>query len=201
MSGRGRSARRSMANTTASAVRGRRSGQTLGSQSREALTAAHGQRAAGEHVAAAPQFLALALVARQRSLPRVAARLYVEAGRAFVAGGDPDQGVAAAREALVDAALDADRKSAARHIGDLLTDLRAVEHGEAEALDTEACAALGVSSITTTAQEGAPTVNRAMRRRLPRICQTCGVSVTADTAAFHAEGGADCALCGSVLAG
>lgn len=201
MSGRGRSGRRSMSRDAGSSVRGRRSGQALGAKAREQLVAAHELVAAGKHLEAAPALASVAQVARQRSLPRVAARLHAEAALAHVAGGAADDGAAAAREALADAELDPARKNAARHIGDVLAALRAAEYGEVDALEAAARTSLGVSSISTTAQEGEPTVNRAMRRRLPRTCPTCGVAVKAETSAFHAEGGADCAMCGGVLAG
>ena len=80
--------------------------------------------------------------------------------------------------------------------------LRANGHdADADALEAAVKEALGVTRLPSPDPANAPTVNRAMRRSLPKACGTCGAPVEAAKVSFSEEGAADCRFCGTVLVG
>ena len=182
-------------------VRGgrREAGTRLGDKARERLRAAHALASDSNHAAAAAELGELAAIARKRGLHRIAVHLGTRSAAQSARGGDLPAVTATAALAIQDAKADGDKPRSARAFGRVLNVLRDGEQAEAaDALAAQVREGLGVAAKA--AKEG-PTVNRAMRRTLPKSCPTCSVRVSADAVDFNDDGSVDCGVCGGVLKG
>ena len=180
-------------------VRGgrREAGTRLGDKARERLRAAHDLAKGGDHAAAATELRELAAIARKRQLHRIAVHLGTRSAGQAARGGDLESVQAAAELAIQDAKADGDKPRSARAFGRLLNALRGAEHNDAaEIIATQVREGLGVAAKASTE---AQTVNRAMRRGLPKVCPTCGTKVASDGVDFNEDGTVDCGVCGGVL--
>jgi len=182
-------------------VRGgrREAGTRLGDRARERLRGAHDLATSGDHEAAAAELSTLAGIARKRGLHRIAVHLGTRAAAQHVRAGDLAAMNAAADQAIDDAKADGDQPRSARAFGRVVQLLASGDHEEAaEALSSRVREGLGVAAKPP---GDGPTVNRAMRRSLPKKCPTCETRVRAESVDFNDDGSADCGVCGAVLKG
>ena len=180
---------------------GRREAATkLGEKARERLRGAHQLATQGDHAAAADEFAAMAAIARKRGLHRIAVHVGVRAATQATKAGNFELATSLTRDAIDDAKAAGDKPRAARAFGRVIRALREADQAElASTLADEIRASIGVGAKVS---EGEPAkVNRAMRRRLPKACPTCGSKVDADAVSFNEDGSVDCPVCGSVLKG
>lgn len=174
---------------------GGRRREGLGTHAREALAAARDRAAQGDHAQAAEQFGQLAERQAERGEHGVAMHMHFEAARALVAAGKPEDAVKAGLSGAT-AGLQAQiRQKTGRKLGALATALREAGHADqAEALASEA-KERGIGSLPAEVER--PTINRSMRRALPRTCPGCGLPIDAETLELSDEALVDCGACGS----
>lgn len=177
---------------------GRRTeGGKLGERAKARLQEAHALLADGAHGDAAAAFDEMAGIALGRDMPRVACRLAVRGAQGHAHAGDAEAMRASAARALEAARLDNDKSRSARTFGDLVATLR--ETGQDELAEQVAQAVREGLGAAPRPRGEPPTVNRAMRRNLPKRCDGCGVKVDADRVEWNDDGSVDCGVCGSTL--
>lgn len=173
----------------------------LSEAARKQIADAHQAADAGAHADAAEQFAVTAARMSERGEHAVALHLQIEAARARKAAGDADGAAAAAGEAIGYASQAQSRPKAVRKLGQLVQDLRTAGHTDAaDRIEADAKARLDVKKLSAP-EAAAPTINRAMRRALPKACPACGARVKAEAIEFSDDGIADCGRCGSTLTG
>jgi len=171
----------------------------LGNVARQRIQEGHAHLGTGEASEAATKFSGMADVAREREMPRVAAHLGAHAALAHAIAGDREAFEVALESAVAAARQDADKDRSSRLFGTILDRLAETGLGESvEELRTSLRNQLGVTPKAPTAD---PSVNRSMRRHLPKVCATCGADVDEVTVAFNDDSSADCERCGSLLSG
>ncbi len=156
------------------------------------LRHAHGLLAQGQSSEAAAIFEDLAAKAARRGIPR-APQLYLQAGRAWVDGGDPARGLASLEQGLLMMARSGNVAKAGAMTGRVLAELRA-RGLEEEALRLEAALSEAFPGLDL-AQRPAPS-----RGQLPTNCPQCGGSLRPDEVEWMDERTAECAYCGSLVA-
>lgn len=178
----------------------REAGTKLGDKARERLRSAHGLATSGEHGEAATELGAMAEIARTRGLHRIAVHMGTRAATQAAKAGNFDQAAELTRAAVADAKIDGDKPRTAHAFGRVIRALQAAEQGElASSLGSEIRSGTGISAKVA---EGEPAaVNRAMRRRLPKACPTCGSKVDGAAVSFNEDSSVDCPVCGGVLKG
>lgn len=170
----------------------------LGAHARLQLTEAWDRVAAGDDTQAAGAFEQLALRASERGDHVMALHLAVEGARALLRAGQFEPAVEAARTAAAFGAAARRPQKSARALARVVHELRAAGRDEdAATVDGEARARLGLGALPAGEALQAPTVNRAMRRALPKRCATCGLGT--DRLERSDDGIADCGWCGSTL--
>lgn len=183
-------------------VRGgrREAGTKLGDKARERLRGAHELATSGKHGEAAEELGAMAEIARKRGLHRIAVHMGTRAASQASKAGNFDQAAELTRAAIDDAKADGDKPRTAQAFGRVIRALQAADQGElASTLGGEIRAGTGIGAKVA---EGEPAaVNRAMRRRLPKACPTCGSKVDAKAVSFNEDSSVDCPVCGGVLKG
>lgn len=175
---------------------GGRRREGLATTAREALVAAREQAARGEHAEAAEAFSRLAARLGERGEHGVAMHLYFEAANALLGASKFQE----AKEAgLTGAGLGLQgmlRQKAGRKLGALALALREGDHAElANELVSEAREKLGIRSVPEEVER--PTINRALRRALPRTCPGCGIPIDPETLELSDEALVDCGACGT----
>ena len=178
----------------------REAGTKLGEKARERLRRAHQLATDGDHGAAASELGAMAEIARNRSLHRIAVHMGTRGATQAAKAGQFDQAAELTRAAIEDAKADGDKPRTARAFGRVLRALKAADQGDlASTLAGEIRTGTGISAKV---EEGQPAaVNRAMHRRLPKACPTCGSKVDAAAVSFNEDASVDCPICGAVLKG
>ncbi|MEN0062678.1 MAG: hypothetical protein AAGA48_11045 [Myxococcota bacterium] len=171
----------------------------LGDVARQRIQEAHAHLAAGEAEPAATKFQRMANVAQEREMPRVAAHLGAHAALAHAMAGDREAFTASLDAAVAEAQKDGDKDRTSRLFGRFLDRLADTPFADdAATLKPTLRNQLGV---TPKAPAADPSVNRSMRRHLPKRCANCGADVDEATIAFNDDGSVDCDRCGSLLTG
>ncbi len=130
----------------------------------------------------------------------MAAHLQLRAANAHLDASDPETCLSAAAIALEQGVQHTHRRRIVWKFARLVGRLRDGGHESAsDALEQSAREGLGVQKLRGPA--GDVTVNRRMRRNLPKSCPTCGVPVEATRIEFDEDGAAECESCGVVLVG
>lgn len=183
-------------------VRGgrREAGTKLGDKARERLRQAHELATDGKHGEAATELEAMASIARTRGLHRIAVHLGTRAASQATRAGDFDGAAALTRAAIADAKADGDKSRTGRAFGRVIKALQGAD--QADLAGTLAVEIREGTGVVAKAAEGEPaSVNRAMRRRLPKACATCGSKVDGDAVSFNEDATVDCPVCGGILKG
>lgn len=181
---------------------GGRRREGLSAHGRAQLVEANGLLSKGKEVEAAESFSHLAEKTNERGDHAIAMHLQLEAARALNRTGQRDEGVEAARTALGYAAQAQLRQKASRKVASFVYDLRDAGHTEAaDALEASTKEKLGVNSLPERDELTGPTINRAMRRSLPKSCPSCGMRIDPDKLEVSEEALADCGYCGAPVTG
>lgn len=164
---------------------------------REQIAEVWGLARGDKHAEAAEAFAQLAARADARGDAALAMHLQIEAARAFERAGNADQVAEAGKTAVGYAAKAQARPKAARKLARLVQGLREAEKTDlADALEADAKERLGLSNLPDAKRE-APSINRAMRRSLPKSCPTCGMALSAESLELSEDALADCGYCGA----
>ena len=164
------------------------------------LKQAHEARKDERFGEAAADFAHIAMRANEHGKHQMALHTAVLAARCLVRSGDRDAAVEQAIKAAGYAAPLKDGARTSKRFGKLVAKLREKGHTEdADAIEAAVKQALGVTKLQSPEKGEAPTVNRAMRRGLPKACGTCGAPVESGKVVFSEDGAADCRFCGTVL--
>jgi hypothetical protein len=157
-------------------------------------------REQGDYAEAAEAFSALATRSAEQGKHQMAMHLAIKGAASLAADGQNDAAAAAAVEAARYAAPLQEGIKTSRRFGTLVSRLREKGHGDAaDAIEAAVMAHLGLQKLSKPDPSKAPIVNRAMRRRLPKACTTCGAPVEAGKVEFSEHGAADCRFCGVLL--
>ena len=154
---------------------------------REALTA----RKKGDHAGASAAFAELAKRNSNKGLHLVAIRLQVLAGVELA--DDAAAALEAGRLAITYGAEANDKRAAGRLFHPLLDKL---DTESRVVLEREVVSGLGLERVP--APHERPTLNRSLRRQLPKRCGSCGAPVRDETLDFNVDG-ALCGICGQSL--
>ena len=172
----------------AGAQGGARKGTRLPPQVQERVKAARLKAKAGDFTDACELFAKLAEKAHERGRHRMA--LHMALRTAF------NQGRAGNDAATYGAPIQ-NQTAVGRRFGRLVHQLNKADlDGCATAVEAQALQLLGLTKLPR--GEGANTVNRARRRKLPKACPTCAAPVEIEAVEFDDEG-ADCPDCGGEL--
>lgn len=177
---------------------GKEGKRTLGPRAREAVVAAHEASAKGEHADAAAQFASLGGIAYERGLFGVAGFFATRAAHAHLAAGDPAAALEAARAGLTHAEGVPDKRRVARPFARLHKAMHAVDADAAAKLADETRERFGLKTLPVPGEGATP--NRAQRRSLPRLCDSCGAATADLELRFEDDGSLDCPRCGDPLA-
>lgn len=177
---------------------GGRRREELSPHAKDQLASAHGLATQGKDTEAADAFSHLAAKLNERGDHAIAMHLQLAAARALGRIGRPAEGVQAANTALSYATQGQIRQKATRKVAQLAYELRDAGHGEAaEEIEAAAKEKLGVKSLPTREEASGPTINRAMRRSLPKRCPTCAMPIDPDRLEVSDDALADCGYCGT----
>ncbi len=155
------------------------------------LRHAHGLLAQGRSGEAAAIFEDLAAKAARRGIPR-APQLFLQAGRAWVDGGDPSRGLTSLKQGLLMMARTGNVAKAGAMAGRVLAELHA------RGLQEEACQ---LEAELRKAFPGLDLTERsaASKGQLPTNCPQCGGALRLDEVEWVDDRTAECAYCGSLV--
>lgn len=170
--------------------------QKLGPKARTLLLEAHQHRRNNQFTEAASELSAVAAIARERAMVRMASFLSAQAAICCAKAGDQQGLIAATELAITDAKIEGDADYSSRTFGALLASLEGTPFSNV-AVDLDKAIRTALGTVPQAQIKAAP--NRSMQRHLPTECASCGATFTAGDVSFHDTGRADCPSCGSVL--
>ncbi|MBT3217873.1 MAG: hypothetical protein HN348_02170 [Proteobacteria bacterium] len=168
----------------------------LGPKLREGIKEARALVKADNFAAASEAFVKLSKRAEKRDHRRAALRFGFAAARTSLKANNADQALTLAKSALSYASGAKRPRKIGKVVAKLVKKFEQAGHTQAATeLQEAAQQALGLKTLP---QPKAQTLNRTMRRQLPKQCTTCGDAIDPTEVEFDDEG-ADCPMCGAGL--
>jgi hypothetical protein len=182
------------------ARRGGKRRAQISPEASQALKQAHAHKRAEAYSEAAPLFADLAKGAAAKGNNAMATHLAYQSAKCRFREGNLDEAMAQVELAVGHATAAQNPTKFARKFGRMIKALRARElEAQADQVSAMVQERMGLSKLPK--QGDPPPVNRAMRRRLPKACASCGTRVDTAEIFFNDDSSADCRMCGSALTG
>ena len=169
---------------------------SLGPKLREGIQEARALVKAEDFSAASEAFVKLSERAEKHDHRRAALRFGLAAARTSLKASDANQALTLAKSALGYASEAKRPRKIGKVVAKLAKQFEEAGHPQAAVeLRTAAQETLGLKALPEPKEQ---TLNRTMRRQLPKLCGTCGDAIDPAEVDFDDEG-ADCPTCGAGL--